>query len=296
MSATLAERLGFQAGDRVVVVHVDDLGMCHAANDGGLEALASGPATCGSVMVPCPWFGELAARARANPGLDLGVHLTLNSEFEGYRWGPCAPRAAVPSLLDDEGCLYRTTFEVAQHAKPEEVEIELRAQIDRALAAGIDVTHVDSHMGTLFFPRFAEVYVRLASDYRLPAFGARASREHLEAIHLGAAEPMLREVADRLEAEGLPVFDSFCSDSLRFAEGGGEAHNHRRLDRLPTGVSYLICHAARGGDELSAITEQAHAREFERGFYGGEPGRRAIESRGFRTVGMRAIRDLARAA
>jgi len=296
MSAiALAERLGFAADDRVAIVHVDDLGMCHAANTGGLEALATGPATCGSIMVPCPWFSEAAARARAEPELDLGVHLTLNSEWEYYRWGPVAGRSAVPSLLDDEGYLPRTAPETVQRARPEEVEIELRAQIDRALAAGIDVTHIDGHMGTVFFPPFLDVYGRLARDYRLPAFAARPRAEQLEAIGLAGAQPMFERLATQLEAVGVPILDSFDSDSLDFAPGEGAAHSARRLDRLEPGVSYLICHAARGGPELDAITTSGHAREFERTFYGGPAGRQALEERGIRTIGMRPLRDLMRA-
>ena len=157
---SLAERLGFGPTDRVAVIHVDDIAMCHDANRGAFEALENGPATCGSIMVPCPWFEAAAARARANPRLDLGVHLTLNAEWEHYRWGPVAGPSAVSSLVDARGGLLRTTLETVQRAKPEEVELELRAQIDRALEAGVDVTHLDSHMGTCF--HFLEIYTRLA--------------------------------------------------------------------------------------------------------------------------------------
>jgi len=166
MPPTLAERLGFDPTDRVAIVHADDIGMCHAANEGAFEALANGPATCGSIMVPCPWFREAADHARAHPELDLGVHLTLNCEWDHYRWGPLAGRSAVPSLLDDQGFLPRTTLEVAQRARPEEVAIELRAQVERALEAGVDVTHLDSHMGTCFFPQFVEVYGGLAREFK----------------------------------------------------------------------------------------------------------------------------------
>ena len=118
---TLAERLGFAPGDRVAVVHADDIGMCHAANVGAFDALANGVVSCGSIMVPCPWFREAAALARANPVCDLGVHLTLNSEWEQYRWGPVAGRDRVPSLVDEQGYLPRTQIEVVRSAKPEHV-------------------------------------------------------------------------------------------------------------------------------------------------------------------------------
>lgn len=290
---TLAERLGFEADARVVIVHADDIGMCHAANRGAFQALAQGPASCGSVMVPCPWFPEAAEHARAHPELDLGVHLTLNSEFPAYRWGPVAGRSAVPSLLDDAGYLARTAADTAQRARPEEVEIELRAQIEHALAAGIDVTHLDAHMGTALFPPFVDLYVKLALDYRLPVFAARPDLETLRARGLEAAAPIFARVCERLEAEKIPVLDGFDADSLGFPRGRGLEHNRRRLARLGPGVHYLICHPAQGGEELERITpESAHQRDFERGFYGGPAGREALAAEGLRVVGMRALRDL----
>jgi YdjC-like protein len=269
--------------------------MCHAANDGAFEVLERGVGTCGSIMVPCPWFREAAERAQANPALDLGIHLTLNSEWAHYRWGPVAGPERVPSLVDAQGCLPRTTAEVVSRARPEEVELELRAQVERALAEGIDVTHLDAHMGTAFFPPFVDSYAKLAAEYRLPALALRPTPEALRAAGLEGAEPVLRRVCDGLERAGLPVLDGLDPNSLGFEPGEGEAHNRRRLAGLGPGVSYLIIHPARGGEELEAITpEGAHARSFEHRFYGGAAGRKALEETGIRTVGMRALRELAR--
>jgi predicted glycoside hydrolase/deacetylase ChbG (UPF0249 family) len=295
MTATLAERLGFEATDRVAIVHCDDIGMCQAANEGAFEALANGPATCGSVIVPCPWFRDAAERARAKPALDLGVHLTLNAEWPHYRWGPVAGASEVPSLVDEQGCLPRTSAEVLARARPEEVEIELRAQLERALAAGIDVTHLDAHMGAACLPPFLGSYAGLAREYRLPVFAVRPDHEALVALGAAEAAELYRQVLDGLEADGIPILDSFDADSLAFEPGGGEAHNTARLAGLRRGVNYLICHPARGGQELAAITSDAHMRDFERRFYGGEAGHRAFEEQGLRRVGMRPLRDLMRA-
>jgi predicted glycoside hydrolase/deacetylase ChbG (UPF0249 family) len=293
MPSSLAERLGFAAQARVAIVHCDDIGMCGSANQGAFEALLRGPATCGSLMVPCPAFDEAARFARAHPELDLGVHLTLNAEYQEHRWGPVADPAAVPSLLDDEGCFPRTTQETVQRARPEHVELELRAQVERALAAGIDVTHLDAHMGTALFPPFGDVYARLARDYRLPVFAVRPDSPALEAAIPGASL-LFAGLAAALAEHGVPLLDGFDANSLRFPPGEGEEHNRRRLRGLGPGVSYLICHPARGGEELSAICPDAHARDFERGFYGGEAGRRALEAEDIHTLGMRALRDLMR--
>jgi predicted glycoside hydrolase/deacetylase ChbG (UPF0249 family) len=292
---TLAERLGFDASDRVAIVHADDIGMCHAANVGAFEALANGPATCGSLMVPCPWFPEAADHARAHPELDLGVHLTLNSEWAHYRWGPVAGRRAVPSLVDDQGFLPRTTVETAQRAKPEEVEIELRAQIDAALAAGVDVTHIDSHMGTCFYPDFVGIYARLAVEYRVPAFAVRPSPQAVERNPLGGSVSKIAAAVEEAESKGVPILDLFDADSLGFAEGQGAEHNRERIAGLKPGLNYLICHPAKGGEELDAICpEHAHQRDFERGYYGGGAGREALAAAGVKTLGMRPLRTLMR--
>jgi predicted glycoside hydrolase/deacetylase ChbG (UPF0249 family) len=291
---TLAERLGFAPSDRVAVIHCDDIGMCQAANDGAFEALAHGPATCGSIMVPCPAFPEAAAWARAHPELDLGVHLTLNAEWPGHRWGPAAGAASVPSLVDAAGHLLPTTLETAARARPAEVAIELRAQVDRALRAGVDVTHLDSHMGTCFVPSLVETYAALAEEYDVPVFAVRPDPAELARRGLGAAVDVYVRILDTLAAANAPVLDAFDDDSLGFAPGEGDRHNRQRLARLAPGVTYLICHPARAGAELESIASDAHARDFERSFYGGDVGRRALEAEGIRTVGMRALRDLMR--
>jgi len=286
------EELGFGADATVAVVHTDDVGMSHAANTGAFDALRNGPATCGSLMVPCPWFAEAAAWARGEPGIDLGVHLTLNAEYEGYRWGPVAGRTAVPTLVDEHGHLFRTGHDAVKFGSVVDVETELRAQIDTALAAGVDVTHLDSHMGTVFHPKFFGVYLGLARDYRLPLFLPRVANE----AHSGDAELPGADQVDRMEADGFVVFDGYSADSLGFEPGDGEAHNVRRLNELGQGLNYLICHPAQGGDELTAITRgDAHAREFERTFYGSDKGRVALTDAGVETIGMRPLRDLLRA-
>lgn len=292
-SRSLAERLGFAADERVIVLHADDMGMCHAANEGAFEAMERGAVSCGALMVPCPWFPAAAERARANPGAyDLGVHLTLNAEWPHYRWGPVAGRRAVPSLVDDQGYLPRTSLEVAQRANPAEVEIELRAQIEMALAAGIDVTHLDAHMGTAFYPPFVEIYAKLAREFRIPAMAVRPDRAALARAGLAGAEPMIRRIVELLDEAGMPVLDWIDANSLGFAPGRGDAHTQKRLDALAPGITYFITHPARDGEELRAIAADHHARSFEHRFYGSEAGRAALAAAGVRTVGMRAIRDL----
>jgi predicted glycoside hydrolase/deacetylase ChbG (UPF0249 family) len=292
---SLLERLGLDPKSRCVVLHCDDIGMCHAANEGAFEVLENGPATCGSVMVPCPAFDAAASHARERPDLDLGVHLTLTAEWPDYHWGPVSDPTRVPSLIDARGAFPRTAAEVVERANPREVEIELRAQIERALEAGIDVSHLDSHMGTVLFPPLIDVYVRLALDYRLPVLAVPASAPALAHPSLASLRDGIAAAVRRLEAGGVPIFDDLDSDSLHFDEGQGLPHNLTRLHRLKPGLTYLICHPARAGEELSRIAPDAHCRDFERSFYGGEIGRSTLAEEGILSIGMRPLRDLMRA-
>lgn len=283
--------LGFGAEDRVVVVHVDDVGMSSAANTGALAAMDAA-ATCGSIMVPCPAFAEIAEIARDRADLDLGVHLTLNAEYESWRWGPVSERA--PGLVSPDGGMWRTSAETVANASLEDVEIELRAQVDRALEAGIDVTHLDSHMGTVFDPKFVEVYVGLARDYRLPAFIPRPHRRLVESRgYEGDLNPYFALI-DAAEADGWPIFESFNADSLEFEPGTGLEHNKARVGGLGPGLSYLITHCAQGGDELSSITHDWRQRDEEHRIYSDGSMTRVMQDLGVHTIGMRPLRDLLR--
>src|SRR5918992_5811964 len=160
---TLAERLGHPAGAKLLILHADDLGVAHSVNAATFDALDRGAISSASVMVPTPWMTEVAAYARAHPNADLGLHLTLTSEWETYRWGSVESKDKVPSLLDSVGTFPSEERRVAATAKPLEVEREIRAQIERALALGIRPTHVDSHMGALFTtPELFATYVKVA--------------------------------------------------------------------------------------------------------------------------------------
>jgi predicted glycoside hydrolase/deacetylase ChbG (UPF0249 family) len=168
-----AERLGFPADSKLLIIHADDLGLAHGVDRSSFAALEQKAVTTASIMVPCPWLTEVAAFAKDHPDADLGLHLTVTSEWKSYRWGPLASRKDVRGLLDPAGYFWKDSPLVVKNAKPEEVELELRAQIEIALKAGIRPTHLDSHMGTLFSPAFFPVYVKLAREYGLPYFALR---------------------------------------------------------------------------------------------------------------------------
>ena len=166
---TIAERLGHPRDAKLLILHADDIGVAHSENVASFDALDRGAVNSGSIMMPTPWVTEVVAYAKQHPDADLGLHLTLTSEWKTYRWGGLAPRDEVPSLYEPDGTLPMSTGVVAKRAKPEEVERELRAQIDRAYALGLKPTHVDSHMGALFeTPELFRVYAKVARSYKLP--------------------------------------------------------------------------------------------------------------------------------
>jgi predicted glycoside hydrolase/deacetylase ChbG (UPF0249 family) len=166
---TAAERLGYPRDAKLVILHADDMGVAHSENAASFDALDKGAVNSGSIMMPTPWVTEVAAYAKAHPNADLGLHLVLNSEWQTYRWGGLAPRDEVPSLYSADGTFPRTTDTVAQRAKQDEVEKELRAQIERAYAIGIRPTHLDSHMAALYqTPELFRTYLKVARAYKLP--------------------------------------------------------------------------------------------------------------------------------
>jgi predicted glycoside hydrolase/deacetylase ChbG (UPF0249 family) len=173
---TIAERLGYPADSKLLILHADDLGAAHSIDAASFEALGKGTISSASIMMPTPWVTEVAAYARAHPNADLGLHLTVTSEWETYRWGSVESKDKVPSLLDSAGTFPSEDAPVAKAAKQVEIERELRAQIERALAMGIRPTHVDSHMGALFTtPALAATYVKVAHDYHLPFLALKGS-------------------------------------------------------------------------------------------------------------------------
>ena len=283
---TLAERLGYEATDKLLIVNGDDIGMSQAANAASIKAMEEGLMTSGTIMVPCPWFPEIAAYAREHPEADFGLHLTHTSEWKTYKWGPVSSKDKVPGLVTDQGYFWPETINVYQHSNPEEVQIEARAQIEKALAAGIDVTHLDSHMGVLQYnPDYHKVYHELAVEYNLPI--RMASRETLERFGF----PDLREA---LEADGIVSPDVLIFGGKEDGETVTE-YWKRILRSLQPGVTELFIHAAMDGEELRSMTNSWETRstEFEL-FTTNKEIRQIIDEEGIHLIGYRALRELQR--
>src|SRR5258706_12659928 len=170
----LQVRLGYPATAKLLILNADDLAVTHSENIASFAALDQKLITSATVMVPCPWFTEVAAYAKAHPEADLGLHLTLTAEWETYRWGPIASRSLVTSLVGADGNFYASTEDVAKHAKLDEVETEIRAQIERAKSMGLEPSHLDAHMHSLYnSPELFGVFLKVAHEYKLPIRGAR---------------------------------------------------------------------------------------------------------------------------
>lgn len=166
---TIQERLGYPATARLLIIHADDLGMAHSVNRAIFEALEKHWVSSASLLVVCPWVPEVASWAKAHPDADLGIHLALNSEWTPFRWGPVSPKDQVSSLLDGQGYMPLLEEQIVDHAKPQEVERELRAQIERAKQLGITISHLDPHMGTLLDSApLLDVYRRVGHEFNLP--------------------------------------------------------------------------------------------------------------------------------
>jgi hypothetical protein len=256
---------GLSKVKRSLIVHADDAGMSHSVNLATIEAMEKGIVTSTSILVPCPWFGEFAAYARKHPDRDYGIHLTLTSEWELYRWGPVAPRDQVPSLVDKDGYLWRDNGPVDANVKLKEAEIELRAQIERARQFGVPVSHLDTHMGTLLSrPDLLELYVNLAIEYNLPIMFTTQATDPRMQLAYPALRGRAKQLLDALDHHHLPVLASVV---MLYQSGEHDVRKGRYLnafEKLPDGVSEVIVHCGIDNAELSAITSSATLRDSDR--------------------------------
>lgn len=228
---SLQEQLGFSSDAKLLIIHADDLGVIHSENQASFKAMEEGSVNSASIMVPTPWLPEVAQYAKANPDHDLGIHLTLTSEWKLLRWGPVAPRSEVPSLVNEKGYFYSDCNELWENAKIEEVEIELRAQIDKSMAMGINPTHLDSHMGCLFStdPRYYKLYTKLGREYGIPTMVNQQIKQ------LGGEEAQEPEVV---------INQIFGATTQDFDNDAMSKYYADTLKSMEPGVHVMIIHCA----------------------------------------------------
>lgn len=238
---TTAERLGYPRDAKLLIIHADDLAVAHSEDIASFDALDRQAVTSASIMVPCPWLTEVADYAKAHPDADLGLHLTVTSEWKTYRWGPVASKDQVPSLLDSDGYLWPENEPATKNIKAEDAEREIRAQIEKAMAMGIHPTHVDSHMGEFFErPDLFAVYVKVAHEYKLP---------FLAALTPNAPQALISQLSPNDI-----VLDNVLMAYPDVPIAGWKDFYLNNIKNLKPGLTELIVHLGHDDAELQAIT------------------------------------------
>lgn len=278
---SLAQQLGYPEDTKLLILHADDLGVAHSENQATFDAFEKGMVNSGSIMVPAPWFNEMVVWAQQHPEADLGLHLTLTAEWDLLKWGPITAPAQVPGLVNEQGYFYDNVEDVISNASLEEVEKEIRAQIERSLAAGLRPTHLDSHMGSLFNEKFFSIYLKLGLEYKIPVMispnvlgmfpGAKPSLPEntllIDQVHMALPE----NYQDGME--------EFYSNTLRF---------------LPAGVNVLLIHLAYDNDEMRAVTNDhpnygAHWRQQDFDFFTSETCRKILKDENIQLITWKQI-------
>jgi predicted glycoside hydrolase/deacetylase ChbG (UPF0249 family) len=258
---TYAERLGWPAGSKVIIFHVDDAGMSHESNLGTIEAMEKGVATSTSIMFPCSWVSEYAQYWKEHQEKDAGVHLTLTSEWDVYRWGPVAGKKAVPSCTDPDGCLWDNVKLVTEHASADEIEQEIRAQVDRCLTMGIKPTHLDSHMGTLFSkPDYIERYVKVGIEKNIPVLMPGGHMEYVQQENPEAAGGA-KQIAETLWNSGLPVVDDIYTAPYGYRDlQTKKSEMLKFINTMKPGITEVILHCTRPGNTFQFISSSGETR------------------------------------
>lgn len=258
-----------------LIVHADDAGMCHSVNTATIEAMQKGVVSSASVMMPCPWVQEFTEWARIRPEMDIGLHLTLTSEWRHYRWRPVAPWDKVRGLIDKEGYLWRDVRSVAANATPAEIETELRAQIERARQYGVRFTHFDSHMGTLFArPDYFEIYTKLAEEYGVPCMLPRANEANAADLK---GYPVTPEMLREKERQGFKMLDRLLTGVAGRTPAERRESYLNLIAGLQPGVTKLIIHLAKDDPEIRAVTGNWEQRWGDFLFWTSDDARRALE-------------------
>ena len=283
---TIQERLGYPKNAKLLILHADDLGVAHAEDSASINALIKGYVSSGSIMVPCPWFSEMADYALKHPGADLGIHLTLTSEWKYYKWGPVAAKDKVSSLVNSKGFFYDDLDSLGKKAKLNEVEVELRSQIEKAIQSGVHPTHLDSHMGSCFFNKnFLKIYLKLAHEYHLPCL------LNVNAFKLVYGVDISDLITDKdvLTNTVYMVFPPGNTQSRA-------AEYEKVFQSLTPGVNCILLHAAFDDDEMRAITQDhpdygAAWRQADYDFFSSDECKKVLAANNIHLITWKEIKD-----
>jgi len=285
------QALGFGPKERVVILHSDDIGMCQSSVSAWVEMLDAGIVSSASVMVPCPWFPKLAALCRQNPSVDMGVHLTLTSEWKAYRWGPISTRDTSSGMIDQDGYFFRDPRQLFENISVTAVARELRAQIDRALQAGIDVTHLDSHMFSVIYPALLPVYIEIAQEYELPCLAWKPQGPIFHFTADDAAE--IRAIVCKHEGPRLLAFDH--AFAIHYDDPENPIPEIKRgIDALKPGLTHYLIHPAKDTPELREMCAHWRHRVADYHAFRDPEVLEYMKASGVRVVGYRALREALR--
>ena len=285
------KKLGLSSSDRAVIVHVDDVGMCLSSIEAFFELYDFGTVTSGALMAPCPWFPEVARRCAARPDVDVGVHATLTSEWKGYRWGPVSTRDPDSGLLDAEGYFPMTSEEVQSGAKPEAAKKEIAAQVAMVYAAGIEPTHIDTHMFSVAHEKLFDAYISQALERRIPAMLPKPDIVGFESIVPDCkTRKYLAGYLKELGGKGMPLMDGILAMPLDEPRDQTETVK-RLLGSITEGITHFVLHASTDSHELRAITPDWESRVWNYRTMHSDTMKKIIESEGIVLIGYRNLRD-----
>jgi len=283
---TVAEQLGYPADSKLLIIHADDLGVSHSENEASISALQNGSVSSASIMVPCPWFPEIANYASQHPTADLGLHLTLTAEWKFYKWGTVVPTSEASSLLNSKGFFPDNSAEVATKAKLNEVEKELNGQVERAKQFGIDVTHFDTHMGSLLGTTdLLKLYIKLGHKYKVPVL-----------LHRGFAKAMLNINLDDYITKNDVVLDQIYMANPEDYKKGMKNFYSGVINSLKSGLNIILLHAALDNAEMQAVTVDhpdfgSAWRQADYDFFSSEECKKILRDQKIQVVTWREIRD-----
>ncbi|MBW3469223.1 polysaccharide deacetylase family protein [Arthrospiribacter ruber] len=288
----LAEKLGYGPNDKLLIIHADDIGLAHSENIATVAAMKNGVVNSTSIMMPSPWATEVAELVKDMPDIDLGVHITLTDEWFNYRWGPISSKSEVPGLVGKDGHFHFDCASVAKNASPEEVEKEIRAQIEAALALGLKPTHLDAHMGCVFYgrPEYVASYLRLAQEFDIPAMMVNELFEGVVLPNKGLFEG--------IDLEKVKIIDKVIIGSPEVYDGIGLASFYTEsLQNLEPGVNVLLIHVAYDDEEMRAVTtrfDHWHSkwRQQDFDFFTSEKAKKLLEEQNIKLVTWREIGKL----
>jgi predicted glycoside hydrolase/deacetylase ChbG (UPF0249 family) len=282
----LAEMLGYPRDSKLLIIHADDMGLAHSVNTACIKAFENLGITSGSIMVPCQWAPEIMAYAKDHPGLDVGIHLTMTAEWDLYKWGGISSSDQIPSLLDKNNYFYPSVEELGKAAKGPDAEKELKAQIDRAIASGVQPTHLDTHMGSVMAnPELIKIYLDLSDIYHLPILFPRA--------YLGMFPP---DLAKSMDSKIFLLDNLFMLDANMITGKWIDAYK-KGIEAMKPGLNEMIVHLAIDNDEMQAISK-GHKdygsawRQHDLDLVSGPEFKELLKTNHIILIGWRQIRDL----